>query len=152
MDQIADVEGTAAVPDIARGVQCDAGESRFDGQPLVSGRFAWRFALNDDTTTRRKTTQAPSAQAPRPQSTQRPQRRVSLFNRLRLFAVPRFVSRDGRRRREQGEPLIFRLVVFVSFVVLVFFVIARRRRAVVSSPRRGSRRRRPAPKAPYQRS
>ena len=52
MDEVADFEGTAAVPDMARGVQCDAGEPRVDGQPRVSGRFAWRFALNDDTTTR----------------------------------------------------------------------------------------------------
>ena len=52
MDQNSDFEGATAVSDIARGVQFDAGESWFDGQPLVAGRFAWRVALNDETTVR----------------------------------------------------------------------------------------------------
>jgi len=50
------------------------------------------------------------------------------------------VGRDGRRRRQRAEPLIFLLVAFVSLCEpLWLFVIARRRRAVVivvSSPRR----------------
>jgi hypothetical protein len=40
VDENSDFEGATAVSDIARGVQFDAGESRVDGQPLVSGRFA----------------------------------------------------------------------------------------------------------------
>ena len=114
MDQIADVEGTAAVPDIARGVQCDAGESRFDGQPLVSGRFALNddttTRRHDDTTTRRRTTEAPSAQAPRNTKLTKLTRKIWIFSSTDYdpLAVPRFArcrseARSGSQAAREGS-------------------------------------------------